>query len=103
MRFRDINNVDDIKRYVKQNKKWKIIYPSTNPLEVEMVVYFHETPLLFVIVSGDIFYLSEYSDKYFITITTCWYLSSCRNKFYPYPRNNFIWLMENLKLEKGKL
>ena len=104
MRFQDIKNVSDMINYCKQNNRWSYTHPSPNPLEIELVFYYYQTPLLLVNTGGDIYYMCDYTKEYYISAMTCWFLSKCKGKFYPIHRDNFKYIIvDRLKLESGKL
>ena len=103
MKFSDVQNVSDMIEYCTKNKKWNVILPPSNPLEVEVVFVYHETPLLIANSAGEIYYMSNYTKKDFITVTTAWYLSQCRRKFQAMNRVEFIKVIDKLNIERGML
>lgn len=80
MKFRDIKNLETFKKYCNiKNTKWYYTPIPQNSMEIEIVFYYYSTPLAFVDVSGTVYYLEEYTKEYFISTTTCWYLSHLKN------------------------
>ena len=99
MKFRDIKNLDDFIKYCKlKNTKWSYTPTSPNPYEIDGIFFYYSTPLAFVVSSGEIYYLEEYTKDYFISTTTCWYLSHLKNMWrYSCDCKDFIGL-ENYKM-----
>lgn len=87
--FRSIRSIDDFIDYCRQpNTKWTVKFiKQSNPLEIEILFIHYNTPLAFITASGTLYYLREYTKRYFISTMTCWFLSHLK------------WLQDSLHCE----
>lgn len=76
MGFNEVKDLNTLEQYIKSGRtKWKKDYVQVeNDYEVDIVFYFYGTPLIFYCRNGNLYFLGEYTGKYFISNTTCHYL-----------------------------